>query len=144
MAEIGGPRILQRFGPFVGFRARALFGWHYLSNATCPIRPHLFYALFIVARITIFMLDYSPLLKKTCFRQVVLDKWFPLIYGRFSAFEHSLWQTASRPRSFQACHARPPRPCLCCARARGHGHGIQIVREGGSAPKGGSAHYDIC
>ena len=25
--------------------------WHYLSNATCPMRPHLFYALFIMSRI---------------------------------------------------------------------------------------------
>ena len=28
-------------------------GWHYLSNATCLIQPHLFYALFVVSRITI-------------------------------------------------------------------------------------------
>ena len=27
-------------------------GRHYLSNATCLIRPHLFYALFMVSRIT--------------------------------------------------------------------------------------------
>ena len=32
-------------------RATALFWWHYLSNATCVIRPHLFYALFIASRI---------------------------------------------------------------------------------------------
>ena len=30
-----------------------LLGWHYLSNATCLIRPHVFYALFIVSRIII-------------------------------------------------------------------------------------------
>ena len=28
-------------------------GWHCLSDATCPIRPHLLYALFVVSRITI-------------------------------------------------------------------------------------------
>ena len=28
-------------------------GWHYLSNATCWIRPHLFYACLVVSRITI-------------------------------------------------------------------------------------------
>ena len=28
-----------------------MIGWHYLSNATCLIRPRLFYALFIVSRI---------------------------------------------------------------------------------------------
>ena len=29
------------------------FWWHYLSNATCLIRLHLFYACFVVSRITI-------------------------------------------------------------------------------------------
>ena len=28
-------------------------GWHYLSNTTCLIRPHLLYALFVVSMITI-------------------------------------------------------------------------------------------
>ena len=28
-------------------------GWHYLSNATCLTRPHLFYAYFVVPRIAI-------------------------------------------------------------------------------------------
>ena len=27
-----------------------LFGWHYLSKATCLIRPPLLYALFVVSR----------------------------------------------------------------------------------------------
>ena len=31
----------------------SVFGWHYLSNATCLIRPRLFYACFGVSRITI-------------------------------------------------------------------------------------------
>ena len=31
--------------------ADALSGWHYLSNATSLIRPHSFYALFVVPRI---------------------------------------------------------------------------------------------
>ena len=30
-----------------------LLGWHYFSNATCLIRPHSFYACFVVSRITI-------------------------------------------------------------------------------------------
>ena len=30
-----------------------LFGRHYLSNATCLIRPHLFFACFVASRITI-------------------------------------------------------------------------------------------
>ena len=29
------------------------FGWHYLSNATCVVRPRLSYAFFVVSRITI-------------------------------------------------------------------------------------------
>ena len=28
-------------------------GWHYLSNATCLMRPRLFHALYIVSRVTI-------------------------------------------------------------------------------------------
>ena len=28
-------------------------GWHYLSNAACPIRPRLVYACFVVSRTTI-------------------------------------------------------------------------------------------
>ena len=31
----------------------AALGWHYLSDATCRTRPHLFCALFIVSRVTI-------------------------------------------------------------------------------------------
>ena len=54
-------------------------GWHYLSNATCQIRPHLFYVFFGRVKDHHNLLHYSPLLKKACVRQVVLDKWFPLI-----------------------------------------------------------------
>ena len=56
-----------------------VFVWRYLSNATCMIRPRLFYACFVASRITILCyVSYSPLLKKTCVRQVMLDKSFPL------------------------------------------------------------------
>ena len=34
-------------------RTGAAFGWHYLSNITCLIRPHLFYVCFVVSRVTI-------------------------------------------------------------------------------------------
>ena len=51
---------------------------HYLSNTSCLIRPRLCYALLTVPRIAIICKRYSPLLKKVCVRQVVLDKWFPL------------------------------------------------------------------
>ena len=67
---------------FTDFSALAIsmeevLGWHYLSNATRLIRTHLFCALFIVSRITI-LCNIIRHLKKTCVRQVVLDKWFSL------------------------------------------------------------------
>ena len=31
--------------------SEALLGWHYLSNATCLVRPHLFCALFVATKI---------------------------------------------------------------------------------------------
>ena len=48
-------------------------GWHYLSNATCLIRPHLF-CVFRRVKDHHTLPEYSPLLKNTCVRQVVLDK----------------------------------------------------------------------
>ena len=48
------------------------------TDATCLQRPHLFYACFVVSRITLIWCGVRPLLKKTCARQVVLDKWSPL------------------------------------------------------------------
>ena len=70
--------------------------WHHLPNATCLMRPPLLYASFVVSRTTIrssivysiadipiyystirttISIQYCPLLKKACVRQVVLDKW---------------------------------------------------------------------
>ena len=56
----------------------ASLGWHYLSNATCLIRPH----LIIVCVVDSFkdrhsLLQCLPLLKNTSVRQVVLDQWYP-------------------------------------------------------------------
>ena len=51
-------------------------GWHYLSNATCLIRPRLF--VFRRVKDHHNLSSYSLCLKKSCVRQVVLDKWFPL------------------------------------------------------------------
>ena len=59
-------------------RATCHFGWRHLSNATCPTRSRSFCVFFVVSRTTINLLHYSSLLKKTCVRQVVLDKWLPL------------------------------------------------------------------
>ena len=38
--------------PDVRFANRTYLEWHYLSNATCQIRPHLCYACFVVSRTT--------------------------------------------------------------------------------------------
>ena len=80
--------VFNTYAYFIAFRAaaRAFFssssssGWHYLSNATCLIRPQLF-SLCIVYSVRDHhnLLHDSPRLKKTCTRQVVLDKCFPLI-----------------------------------------------------------------
>ena len=34
-------------------KSKAVLGWHYLTNATCLIRPRLFYGCFVVSRIAI-------------------------------------------------------------------------------------------
>ena len=57
----------------------ACFGWRYLSNATCLIRPHLLCVFFCRVKDHHNLLHGSPCLKKTCVRQVVLDEWLPLI-----------------------------------------------------------------
>ena len=49
-----------------------------MSNATCLIRPHLFYVYVCRVKEHHNVLHYAPLLKKTCVRQVVSDKLFPL------------------------------------------------------------------
>ena len=39
----GVPRLVGKPGAVAATRGRSLlFGWHYFSNATCIIRPHLF------------------------------------------------------------------------------------------------------
>ena len=49
-----------------------------MSDATCLLRPRLFYAFRGVKDHRVVLHD-SPLLKKTCVRQAVVDKWFPLV-----------------------------------------------------------------
>ena len=46
-----------------------IFGWHYVSNATCPMRPRLFYTFFVVSRMT--MICYTI---RQCRRSPALDK----------------------------------------------------------------------
>ena len=51
-------------------RFRALLGWHYLSRASCLIRPHVFHVCFIMSKfITLGYIVCSPRLNKH-----VLDK----------------------------------------------------------------------
>ena len=55
-------------------------GWHYLSNATCLMRPHSFYVFFFVSRITILCYIILYVEETSSVRQVVLlDKRFPLM-----------------------------------------------------------------
>ena len=56
-----------------------VFGWRYLSNAACLIRPRLLCAYLRRVEDHDTLLHYFSRLKKTCVRQVVLDKSFPLI-----------------------------------------------------------------
>ena len=72
-------------------------GWHYLSNATCLIRPRSFYVSVCRVKEHRNVLHCSPLLKNTCVRQVVLDKWFPLKEANSSCHvaEADYTQTAS-------------------------------------------------
>ena len=58
-------------------------GWHYLSNATCLIQESFLLCVLRRVKDHHMMLQYSLFLKNTCFRQVVLDKWFPLMTAPF-------------------------------------------------------------
>ena len=51
--------------------------WHYLSEATCLMRPHLFSTALPVFHRESQLLRYSPPLRKACVGQVALDKRFP-------------------------------------------------------------------
>ena len=60
----------------------AIFGWHYLSNAAC-LMPATF-VLCVLCRVKDHhkLLHVLPPSKKTCVRQVALNKWFPLTEAR--------------------------------------------------------------
>ena len=55
------------------------FEWHYLPNATCLTRPHLCHCVFRRVKDHHNFPNGSSLLKKTCVRQAMLGKWFPLM-----------------------------------------------------------------
>ena len=54
-------------------RLNCMFGWNYLSNATCLIRPHLFYVCFVASRTTTICYITRHRLRKTCVRHIRLD-----------------------------------------------------------------------
>ena len=56
------------------------FGWHYLSNATCLIPASSVLRTVYSVKEHHNSPKYSPRSKKTCIRQVVLEKWLPLSY----------------------------------------------------------------
>ena len=62
--------------------ASEVLGRHYLSNATCLMQASI--GLCVLRRVKDHhnSPSYSPILKKTCVRQAVLNKWFPLRYLR--------------------------------------------------------------
>ena len=59
-------------------RPRRTLGWRYLSSPTCLICRLVCFVFFRRVKHHHSSLHDSPLWKNACFRQVVLDKWFPL------------------------------------------------------------------
>ena len=52
-AKMMTTRLWCKSRPYRFPAAKAALGWHYLSTATCLMRPHSCYACFVVSRITI-------------------------------------------------------------------------------------------
>ena len=99
---------------YIYMSCRAI-GWHYLSNATCLIRPRLFYACFVV-KDHHDLLCYSPPLKNTCVRQAAsecientIDMNIPFILFKMNHYLPKLVVTAT-------CHLIMPSGYLtvCC------------------------------
>ena len=90
-------------------------GWHYMSKATCLIRPHVFYVFCCCCvEDRQDLLHDSPRSKKTWVRQVVLDKWFPLTvdyhhYNRDHGFEVSSvdLKCSKAPDAVHRCFMQP-------------------------------------
>ena len=75
MAALGGARTSCRGGHRRGV---ACLGWHYLSNATCPIRPHSLFMRCLHSQGSPSFATLFTAFEETSVRQVVLDKWLPL------------------------------------------------------------------
>ena len=74
-------------------------GWHHLSNATCLIQASFVLCVCFRVKGHRNLLHDSPVLKKTCVRQVVLDKWFPLDGSMCAKWGASFLQTSRMARS---------------------------------------------
>ena len=68
----------------------------YLSNATCLMRPRLFY-VFRRVKDRHNLLGYSQRWKKTCTRKAVLDKWFPLKHETLQPDTHEPVHKRAQP-----------------------------------------------
>ena len=122
-------RLSQRPAVLGPVRSRPVFGWHwhYVSNTTCPTRPRLFYALFIVSRIILICTNSLSLLKNPCVKQVVLDKSFPL--------------TQAAPPPVRSAHQRSPHVMIqwwVARRERTTGQHDSEAHKGGHRPTGQS------
>ena len=73
------------------------FGWDYLSNAACLIRPRFVLCAVYGVKGHHTLPNELRLLKNVCVRQVVLDKWFPLTLPAFSS--RSTWRSLQHNNS---------------------------------------------
>ena len=96
-------------------------GWHYLSNATRLIRPHLFSTALLVSYGELKVLHDSSVLKNMRVGQVALDKWLPLSTGGGSPSCPLPLGTRARQKPARApgprgvlhsCHILPFQPIL--------------------------------
>ena len=84
-------------------KQRGWVGRHYLSNATCLMRPRLIYELFVVSRITTDLPRSSPLLRKAWIGQLVLDKRFPLTDSLKSLLHRKFIRITGFHQKFTRC-----------------------------------------
>ena len=94
-------------------RLRVL-GWHYLYKATCLIRASFISCVLRRVKDHHNLQKYSPLLKKTCVRQVVLDKSGSLWSPRPRAGSWAAGRGCGRSRAWpRACAAARWPSCRC-------------------------------
>ena len=107
----GGPRSRELEQ---GIAQKPTLGWHYLSHATCLVRPHLF--LFRAsACLIIRLIEFAALFvtfEEDIVRQVAFDKWLPLKLQRRDPTPELVTRPGARVRSPAVVAGRagaPPR-----------------------------------